>query len=86
MSLEPDGHPRRDVAAGDAFVLPSHVTVGIHALFDDLEMLEVALPAGFATAVARAPPGPTIDAPSGPQCRLKPAFQAVAPSVTAPRG
>ena len=51
MSLEVAGHPRRDVAAGDAFVLPPHVTVGIHAPSDDLEILEVTLPAGFATAV-----------------------------------
>ena len=52
MSLEPDGHPPRDVAAGDAFVLPPHVTVGMHAPSDDLELLEVALPAGFATTAA----------------------------------
>ena len=53
MSLEPDGHPRRDVAAGDAFVLPPHVTVGIHAPSDDLEILEVALPALFAAQLAQ---------------------------------
>lgn len=52
MSLEVDGHPRRGLAAGDAFVLPPRVTVGMHAPSDDLEILEVALPAGFATAVA----------------------------------
>ena len=51
MSLEVDGHPRRDLAAGDAFVLPPHVRVGIHAPSDDLEILEVVLPAGFATAM-----------------------------------
>ncbi|MDE2710679.1 MAG: cupin [Acidobacteriota bacterium] len=50
-SLEVDGHPRRDLAPGDAFVLPPHVTVGIHGPSDDLEILEVTLPAGFATAV-----------------------------------
>jgi|GEM_PF-6275881 len=52
MSLEPDGHPRRDIGAGDAFVLPPHVTVGIQAPTDDLEILEVTLPAAFATAAA----------------------------------
>ena len=51
MALEMDGHPRRDLTAGDAFVLPPHVSVGIHALSDDLEVLEVALPAKFATEV-----------------------------------
>ncbi len=51
MSLEADGHPRRDLAAGDAFVLPPHLTVGLHAPSDDLEILEVALPARFATAI-----------------------------------
>ena len=50
MSLELDGHPRRDVAAGDAFVLPPNLTAEIHGPSDDLEILEVALPAGFATA------------------------------------
>ena len=49
MSLELDGHPRRDLAAGDAFVLPPHFPVGIDAPSDDLEILEVALPAGFVT-------------------------------------
>lgn len=51
MSLQVDGHPRRDLAAGDAFVVPPHVTVGMHAPSADLEILEVALPARFATAV-----------------------------------
>ena len=45
MSLEVDGHPRRDVAAGDSFVLPPQLTVRMHAPSDDLEILEVALPA-----------------------------------------
>ncbi len=52
MSLEVDGHPRRDVAAGDAFVLPPHVSVGIQDPSDDLEMLEVVLPAKFETTVS----------------------------------
>ena len=50
MSLEPAGHPRRDLAAGDAFVLPPNLTAGIHGPSDDLEILEVALPAHFATS------------------------------------
>ena len=52
MSLEVDGHLRRDLAAGDAFVLPPDLTVGIHAPSDDLEILEVTLPASFATVSA----------------------------------
>ena len=54
MALAVDGHPRCDLAAGDAFVLPPHVRVGIHAPSDHLEFLEVALPAGFATAAGTA--------------------------------
>jgi quercetin dioxygenase-like cupin family protein len=49
MALDVDGHSRRDLAAGDAFALPPHVAVGIHAPSDDLEIVEVALPAQFAT-------------------------------------
>lgn len=52
MSLDVDGHPRRDLAAGDAFVLPPQVRVAIQEPSDDLEVLEVALPALFETAVA----------------------------------
>ncbi|MYE42906.1 MAG: cupin domain-containing protein [Acidobacteria bacterium] len=52
MSLEPAGHPRRDLAAGDAFVLPPNLAAGIHGPSDDLEILEVALPAHFATSNA----------------------------------
>ena len=51
MSLEVDGHPRCDLAAGDAFALPPHVAVRLRAPSRDLEILEVALPAGFATAL-----------------------------------
>ena len=54
MALAVDEHPPRDLAAGDAFVLPPHVSVGIHAPSDDLEVLEVALPAGFATTAGTA--------------------------------
>ena len=52
MSIDVDGHSRRELAAGDAFVLPPKFAVGIHAPSDDLEILEVALPARFATAAA----------------------------------
>ena len=51
MSLGVDGHSRRELAAGDAFVLPPDLAVGIHAPSDDLEILEVALPARFATDI-----------------------------------
>ena len=52
LTLAVAGHPPRDLAAGDAYVLPPQLSVGIQAPSDDLEILEVALPAGFATAVA----------------------------------
>lgn len=52
MSLEVDGHPRRGLAAGDAFVLPPHLTVGIQGPSDDLEILEVTLPGAVGTTVA----------------------------------
>ena len=52
MSLEVDGHPRRDLAAGDAFVLPPHLTVGIQGPSEDLEILEVTLPGAVGTTVA----------------------------------
>ncbi len=51
MSLEVGGHPRRALAAGDAFVLPPDLTVGVDGPSDDLEILEVALPARFATDI-----------------------------------
>ena len=49
MTFDVEGHPPRDLAAGDAYVLPPNLTVRIHAPSDDLEILEVALPARFAT-------------------------------------
>ena len=51
MTLEPQGHPEGALTVGDAFVLPPHLAVAIQEPSDDLEILEVALPAGFATAV-----------------------------------
>ena len=52
MTLEPEGHPACQLTAGDAFVLPPHVMVAIREPSDDLEVLEVALPAIFATEIA----------------------------------
>ena len=51
MTLEVDGHPNHDLTAGDAFVLPPDLTVVIRGTSNDLEILEVALPAAFVTAV-----------------------------------
>ena len=51
MALEVEGHPRRDLAAGDAFVLPPQLSVAIQEPSDGLEILEVALPAGAVTGV-----------------------------------
>ena len=51
MTLEPGGHPRRSLTAGDAFVLPPHLVVGLGEPSDDLEILEVALPVPFATKI-----------------------------------
>ena len=56
LTLEADGHPRHDLAAGDAFVLPPHLAVGICQPSDDLEILEVSLPAGVQTDIG--PPFP----------------------------
>ena len=51
VTLDVEGHPEHRLTAGDAFVLPPHLAVAIREPSDDLEILEVALPAGFATAV-----------------------------------
>ena len=51
MTLGVDGHPIRRLTAGDAFVLPPRLVVAIREPSDNLEILEVALPAGFATGV-----------------------------------
>ena len=51
MTLEVDGHPSQRLTAGDAFVLPPDLTVAIRETSNDLEILEVALPAAFVTAV-----------------------------------
>ena len=51
MMLAVEGHPEHRLTAGDAFVLPPHLAVAIREPSDDLEILEVALPAGFSTHV-----------------------------------
>ena len=51
MTLDVEGHPEHRLTAGDAFVLPPRLTVGIRETSNDLEILEVALPAGFSTHV-----------------------------------
>ena len=51
MTLEVDGHPNHGLTAGDAFVLPPHLAVAIREPSDDLEILEVALPAAFGTEI-----------------------------------
>ena len=51
MTLEVDGHPDHALTAGDAFVLPPHQAVAIGEPSDDLEILEVALPAAFGTQI-----------------------------------
>ena len=51
VTLSVEGHPDHALTAGDAFVLPPHLTVAIREPSDDLEILEVALPAGFGTEI-----------------------------------
>ena len=51
MILDVDGHPNHGLTAGDAFVLPPHLAVAIREPSDDLEILEVALPAAFGTEI-----------------------------------
>ena len=49
LTLRAEGHPRRRLSAGGAFALPPGLAVGIEDPSEDLEILEVALPAGFTT-------------------------------------
>ena len=49
MTLLADAQPARQLQAGDAFVLPPQLQVGIEACSSDLEVLEVALPGVFET-------------------------------------
>ena len=52
ITLGVNGDPSHRLTAGDAFVLPPRLTVGIRETSNDLEILEVALPAGFGTGIA----------------------------------
>ena len=49
MTLDVEGHPEHRLTAGDAFVLPPRLTVGIRETSNDLEILEVALAAFSST-------------------------------------
>ena len=51
VTLNVEGHPEHALTAGDAFVLPPHLAVAVREPSDDLEILEVALPAAFATEI-----------------------------------
>ncbi len=53
MDLRVAGESAAELSEGDAFVLPPHRTVVIRDPTDDLEILEVALPAGFRTEVGQ---------------------------------
>ena len=53
MTLGLEGAPSQRLTAGDAFVLPSGPTVAIAEPSDDLELLEVKLPAGPATEILK---------------------------------
>lgn len=49
--LAAEGHPAEPLAAASAFVLPPGLSVDLEAPTDDLELLEVALPADFETTL-----------------------------------
>ena len=51
VTLHSDGHGAHDLAAGDAFVVPAGLRHALTACADDLELLEVSLPATFATSM-----------------------------------
>jgi mannose-6-phosphate isomerase-like protein (cupin superfamily) len=48
-SLDCEGHGPQAVTAGDAFVVPAGKPHALRACSPDLQLLEVALPAAFAT-------------------------------------
>ena len=52
-TLRGDGHGALDLTAGDAFMVPAGLRHALTACADDLELLEVSLPAAFATTVHR---------------------------------
>ncbi|HSF14842.1 MAG TPA: cupin domain-containing protein [Vicinamibacteria bacterium] len=49
LELEVEGHDRHHLVPGTAFVLPASLGHGFSGCSTDLELLEVSLPAGFAT-------------------------------------
>ena len=51
VTLGVEGQPDHALTAGDAFVLPPHLAVAVREPSEDLEILEVALPAAFATEI-----------------------------------
>ena len=46
-TLQADGHDPQALSAGDSFVIPNGMTYGLNGCSDDLELLEVALPANY---------------------------------------
>ena len=53
MTLSVEDEPDHVLTAGDAFVIPPGRPARFHACSDDLELIEVALPASFTTTIAR---------------------------------
>ena len=51
LTLSLEGHPDHALTAGDAFVLPPHLAIGIPETSNDLEILELALPAAITTRI-----------------------------------
>ena len=51
MTLKAKGEPDRQLAAGDAFVIPPGQAAQYADCSTDLELLEATLPAGFTTTV-----------------------------------
>jgi len=51
MTLEADGHPARDLEAGDAFVTPPGLVTRYANCSNDLELLEASLPGSFTTVL-----------------------------------
>ena len=51
VTLGVEGQPDHALTAGDAFVLPPRLAVAVREPSEDLEILEVALPAAFATEI-----------------------------------
>jgi quercetin dioxygenase-like cupin family protein len=49
VTLQGEGHDQRALEAGDAFVIPPGLRTRLSSCSPDLEMLEVSLPANFAT-------------------------------------